>query len=270
MSTSSTSSSSSSSPSPVITKDPAYIGAIKIYGTGILDDPVTGSKAGKGRQDLISSCWLSALSAFIAKHLEKMKSVLAFCAGLGSPKDFVYLVNMSNQLFMDADSAGLGTQKALDKWLFASWCTLAAAEVDRFAYSKYTAEDREKLRSKFYTLYAQAEAIDYSKAPGKDELGEFYVAPARVDLLPKVAIERLALHNELCALKWGKAAAAWKESGFPLSKRISSVKRHFDGVHQNDFSEDHIAHLAWNFMAIYHVHQVIMPKKPEYDDLIKQ
>ncbi len=38
-----------------------------------------------------------------------------------------------------------------------------------------------------------------------------------------------------------------------LSKRISSAKRHFDGVHSKDYSEDHIAHLTWNFMAIYHV-----------------
>ena len=39
---------------------------------------------------------------------------------------------------------------------------------------------------------------------------------ARVDLLPKVALERLGIHNELCALKWGGAADGWLRGGFQV------------------------------------------------------
>ena len=42
---------------------------------------------------------------------------------------------------------------------------------------------------------------------------------ARVDLLPKVALERLGIHNELCALKWGGAADGWLRGGFQVRSR---------------------------------------------------
>ncbi len=48
----------------------------------------------------------------------------------------------------------------------------------------------------------------------------------RVDLIPPVALERLALHNELCGLKFADPAH-WKREGFPASYRIDSLKRHF-------------------------------------------
>ncbi len=49
----------------------------------------------------------------------------------------------------------------------------------------------------------------------------------RADLLPSLALERLALHDELCTLKWGpEKANQWLREGFPVSKRVSSVKRY--------------------------------------------
>ena len=33
-------------------------------------------------------------------------------------------------------------------------------------------------------------------------LGKYAIESCRIDLLPTVALERLGLHNELCALKW--------------------------------------------------------------------
>ena len=72
---------------------------------------------------------------------------------------------------------------------------------------------------------------------------------------------RLGIHNELCAVKWGDdGATEWKRLGFPLSKRVASAKRHYDGVHSRDRSEDHIAHLIWNLMALYHV-RIMFPDK---------
>jgi hypothetical protein len=47
-----------------------------------------------------------------------------------------------------------------------------------------------------------------------------------MELLPSLALERLGLHDELCVLKWGdQKATIWKIEGFPLSKRVSSLKR---------------------------------------------
>jgi hypothetical protein len=51
-----------------------------------------------------------------------------------------------------------------------------------------------------------------------------------------------------------------RRQGFPLSRRVSSAKRHYDGVHHRDRTEDHIAHLIWNLMANYHV-AVMFPEK---------
>ena len=53
--------------------------------------------------------------------------------------------------------------------------------------------------------------------------------------------------------------------GFPLSKRVDSLKRHIDESHQKLWHEDAIAHLIWNFMAIYHVLKVM----PEKNDLLQ-
>lgn len=33
-------------------------------------------------------------------------------------------------------------------------------------------------------------------------LGKYAIDACRIDLIPSVALERLGLHNELCALKW--------------------------------------------------------------------
>lgn len=41
------------------------------------------------------------------------------------------------------------------------------------------------------------------------------------------------------------------------------MKRHYEGVHAKDRSEDHLAHLIWGFMAINHVAAVF----PQCNDL---
>merc|ERR1711907_403617 len=70
----------------------------------------------------------------------------------------------------------------------------------------------------------------------------------------KMALERLALHNELCCQLWGpENADQWLREGFQVSKRIDSVKRHLDEAHKLEREEDAIGHAIWNFMAVYHV-----------------
>jgi hypothetical protein len=57
----------------------------------------------------------------------------------------------------------------------------------------------------------------------------YAIDSCRIDLIPSVALERLGLHNELCAIKW-KDPTAWQRTGFPISPRIDSLKRHFESV----------------------------------------
>ena len=93
-------------------------------------------------------------------------------------------------------------------------------------------------------------------------LDKFAIECCRIDLLPTVALERLGVHNELCAIKW-KDPNAWMREGFKISSRFDSMKRHYEGVHSKDRTEDHLAHLIWRFMAINHVAAVF----PQYNDL---
>eukprot|EP01098_Paradermamoeba_levis_P007813 TRINITY_DN3252_c0_g1_i1.p1 TRINITY_DN3252_c0_g1~~TRINITY_DN3252_c0_g1_i1.p1 ORF type:complete len:294 (+),score=84.67 TRINITY_DN3252_c0_g1_i1:65-883(+) len=251
----------------VVTPAKEYIGEIKIYNTGIKEDPVPGEKRGKGVQALNSSYWLSDLGAFIPRNIKIMKEFLKY--GYEKAKgqteaDFLYYINQSNQLAMKAENEGLATQDGKDYFLMGSWLAMAAAEVDQYHYSKYSPEERKQMRENFYQRYFQEADLASKDGPGQEQLGKFFAEPSRIDLIPPVALERLGIHNELCVVKWGEEnSTQWKREGFPLSRRISSLKRHFDGVHSKDHSEDHIAHLIWNFMAVYHV--LIM--RPDLNDL---
>jgi len=183
---------------------------------------------------------------------------------------FILLINPIN-FFMKAENEGLKTKQSRDYFLLASWLAMAAAEVDRYEYSKYTIQERQKLREEFYKKFRNLKASPQtkplqtqSKEIWEKKLGTYFIPESRVDLIPTIALERLGLHEELCVLKWGEEASTqWKREGFTLSKRISSLKRHFDGVHQFDTSEDHVAHLIWNFMAVYHVLVI----RPDLNDL---
>ena len=147
---------------------------------------------------------------------------------------------------------------------------MAAAEVDGYrsnAYAKYSVEERAQMREAFYAKYAKE--TQETMWTGRDDdlemekhLGKYAIESCRIDLIPSVALERLGLHNELCALKW-KDPTGWQREGFQVSARIDSLKRHFEAVHARDYSEDHIAHLIWGFMAIFHVNQLF----PEKNDL---
>jgi hypothetical protein len=239
----------------VITIDQDYVGSIKLYNTGIKEDPVSGGKVGKGVPALNSSYWIKDLGCFIAKNLLVLKDHMkyAYEASERIPgMDFVYFCNQANQFFCIAENQGLHNQEALDSFMMASWLIMAAAEVDDYDYNKYSKEERKKNREEFYNRYFKAENYSQSEFISVKEKERFFAPLARIDLIPFIALERLALHNELCGIKY-KDPTIWKHEGFPLSSRISSLKRHFDCVHNKKSDEDHIAHLIWNFMAIYHV-----------------
>lgn len=284
----------------VVTEDPSYLEGIKIYGIGIKEDPVPGEKRGKGMQRLNSSYWMLRLATFIERNFAAIQAMTRYAyarseeesqadfdaskadfdSGSKAAFDFRYFINCSNALFIKAENEGLQTADAMDYFLMACWCAMAAAEVDGYrsnAYAKYSVEQRREMREAFYRKYGadqlrgKEEPLwrrDDSDEADKDDagmevaLGKYAIDACRIDLIPSVALERLGLHQELCALKW-KDPSNWQRNGFVISARIDSLKRHFECVHARDYTEDHIAHLIWGFMAIYHVATLF----PEKNDL---
>lgn len=243
----------------IITENKDYIKGIKIYGIGILEDPVPGEKRGRGIQHLTSSYWIYDMGVFINREFRVMQSMVRYAyerSQIYPFYDYRYFTNISNALFLKAEAEGLMTEDGRDFFLMACWCAMAAAEVDGFQYAKYSPEQRAKQREAFYHKYLQPDVVwvegeeDDPKFEAK--LGKYAIEGCRIDLLPSVALERLGIHNELCALKWEKPTT-WLREGFPISSRIDSMKRHYESIHARDSSEDHIAHLIWGFMAVTHV-----------------
>ena len=68
----------------------------------------------------------------------------------------------------------------------------------------------------------------------------------RCDLLPPLALLRLARHFEAGAFKYGERN--W-EKGIPLSSFIDSALRHMLKYMAGETDEDHLVAAAWNLMA---------------------
>lgn len=121
--------------------------------------------------------------------------------------------------------------------------------------AKYSPEERQRHREAFYNKYLSPEVVWIDDADDpviEAALGKYAIESCRIDLIPTVALERLGIHNELCALKWSDPDV-WMKEGFVVNKRFDSMKRHYESVHAQDRSEDHLAHLIWGFMAMAHV-----------------
>lgn len=90
----------------------------------------------------------------------------------------------------------------------------------------------------------------------------------RFDLLPPLAIRRLALLYERGSLKY--ADRNW-EKGMPTSRMADSMLRHAFQVLEGVDDEDHLAAVAWNALGIIEFRERIkrglLPK--ELDDLPK-
>lgn len=266
-------------PIEIVSKSSKHVDNIKIWGTGLLKDPeglsAADRKRGKGVQHLNSEYWVGAMGTFIGTHLPLLRAHLAHTENMSDEYQYRYFLNQSNMLFMEALKRGLRTAESREQFLMASWLAMAAAEVDQYNYRKYTSEERVEMRKRFYTMYLRgADLAAPPGAPPRPEGGPLTAPMARIDLLPPVALERLSLHNELCCLLWkggpgDSAPNDWLTKGFKVSKRVDSLKRHMDESHHYEYQEDAIAHLIWNFMAIYHV-VVVFPDLndcPNYEAL---
>lgn len=71
----------------------------------------------------------------------------------------------------------------------------------------------------------------------------------RYDLLPWCAIERVAVHMENGARKYGDRN--W-ELGQPLGRYLNSAIRHLGKWARGECGEDHLAAAAWNILAVMH------------------
>ena len=129
-------------------------------------------------------------------------------------------------------------------------------------------EQRAELKQDFFDAYLREPLVPPVDAPPAP-IGRLVGPPARVDLLPKVALERVAINNELSQMRLGSNADLWLREGFTVSKRIDSLKRHMDESHKREREEDAMSHLIWNFMAIYHVATIFpgMNDIPNYEAL---
>lgn len=87
----------------------------------------------------------------------------------------------------------------------------------------------------------------------------------RYDLITPLGLKRLAMHYANGARKYGE----WNYTkGQPNSRYLASLLRHAYAYAEGDRSEDHIAAVAWNALAIAHNEEAIerglLPK--ELDD----
>ena len=193
------------------------------------------------------------MGIFISKNLPVLQFYITQAIELGKAgngADFTYLLNQANLQMLEGIKRGLKDEEALEFFLLGSWLAMAAAEVDTFPFGKYSKEDRETRKYKFFDSYLKDNLNTSVRAEAQNVLGKFFQPASRIDLLPQVALERLGIHNELCAIKWADPST-WQREGFIISKRVDSAKRHFDSAHTKDYEEDHIAHLSLFYFSIY-------------------
>lgn len=76
----------------------------------------------------------------------------------------------------------------------------------------------------------------------------------RYDLLPPLAIRRLAKLYERGAKKYGDHN--WRK-GQPMSRVLSSLLRHAFQFAEGDGSEDHLAAVVWNACGLMYVSEMI-------------
>lgn len=85
----------------------------------------------------------------------------------------------------------------------------------------------------------------------------------RFDLIPVEGLHRLADLYARGAEKYGEDN--WKK-GQPYSRAYASLFRHLIQWREGDRSEDHIAAVAWNAMALMYYEE----QMPELNDLFKE
>ena len=212
-------------------------------------------KPGKGRPDINSSTFFVDLAAVAARWSDVLFEIINTSLTLRRAGG-AWALNFANQIFMHADRNGMNLarhEEAREAWLLASWLIMLSAEMDIEASPLQGYSDLERVD-------ALAELRDRLEiAAASHELrtacsARFNIVETRMDLLPRFAMVRLGLNQELCMEHIGiEAASQWKFTGVrSVATRMGSIKRHFDAALWGQHDEDHAIHLLWNFMALYH------------------
>lgn len=82
----------------------------------------------------------------------------------------------------------------------------------------------------------------------------------RFDLISPVGLRRLAVRYEEGAIKYGDSN--WQK-GIKISRCLDSAMRHINQYLEGDWSEDHLAAVAWNIFACMHYEE----RNPEMQDI---
>lgn len=126
----------------------------------------------------------------------------------------------------------------------------------------------------FYNKAEGKESLDGKMVDGGERttfgdnsaLREPSVGKGRPELISPFALTRISKWYELGAQKY--ADRNW-EKGMPYSRYTGSMFRHLIAWMKGDKSEDHLAAIAWNAMAIMH-HQerneIQWDDMPKYED----
>jgi hypothetical protein len=90
----------------------------------------------------------------------------------------------------------------------------------------------------------------------------------RYDLISPIGLNRLAVHYENGAKKYGDRN--W-EKGQPLSRYLDSASRHLNKLIAGMVDEDHAAAVVWNIMSFIHTQEMVTLGKlpPELNNLRK-
>eukprot|EP00927_Polykrikos_kofoidii_P076755 TRINITY_DN73794_c0_g1_i1.p1 TRINITY_DN73794_c0_g1~~TRINITY_DN73794_c0_g1_i1.p1 ORF type:complete len:387 (+),score=66.00 TRINITY_DN73794_c0_g1_i1:87-1247(+) len=241
------------------------------HALGSQGDLSPSSKKGKGVQNLSSSYWKQDLACFIAANLPLLRNHVLHVEHASREYQYRHFLNQSHVLMLEAEKGGLRSTSSLEQWLMASWLTMAAAEVDAYDFQRYSLEERDQLKQRFFDDYKQTTPRPAEHSPAAPLDASPVGRAARMDLMPKVASERLAIHNEMVVANQSEKANAWMTSGVKISRRLDSIKRHFEFAHRLEAVEDSVAHIMWNFMCIYHTARVFpnMNDMPDFESIFR-
>ena len=230
------------------------------WGVTLKSDPFP-NKRGKGKPDLNSSVFIFDLALFVSSNVQTLTDILDNYLSMRKAGFNHWLLNLANEMVMKVDVNDMDFTDPVNRnlWLFAAWATMVTAEFQtEFPYDAYSEMERKLYLSKFLVRYFR-ESISLL------ETGVSDTGTLSMHLLPPLAMERLSLHHELVSRNIGIGnAQKFKTEGISVASRMGSVKRHFDKAFWDRMDEDHLIHLVWNLMAIYHVCMVF----PERVDVV--
>ena len=229
-------------------------------------------KPGKGRPDLNSSPFIAGLAHFAFREARALRRLLVCAHDLWTKGRQKWLLNIANAIVMECDkgaSAEPSAERCVSvrhhRWMLAAWCIMLSGEMHVNPEEGCAAGTANALGTPtvLELLKELNSLVQYAReeADLQQFAGLAWLKPIAMQALPPITLQRLGIHQELCADLLGstEAASSWKTEGVDVARRMGSVKRHFDALFAGKTDEDHHVHLLWNMMAIWHTWAVVRP-----------